>query len=1013
MTRLPVPRARVTTLCFALAACTARTSDMTDRSDSILFIAPPPGVSAGPIDPSLVSPSLPDDADILARSELPAELASPLPGDPFGVTIHRLRNGLTVYLSVDHEQPRFAAWIAIRAGGRHDPPHSTGLAHYLEHMLFKGTERLGTLDAAAEAAHLGRIAALYGTLPRAVGRDRARILAEIDAATQAAAAVAVPNEFDRLFGELGILDVNAFTQDDATVYTTDVPSARLQAWARVTSEQLIRPTFRLFYPELEAVYEEKNMSLDEPDDRHDEALRLALFPAHPYGTQTILGEAEHLKNPAYADMVEQHRRWYLPNNAAIILAGDLDPAETLAVLEQTFGTWRPGQVPGVPAGDLRGPVGRVERTVLDDGEQSVTLAWRTARARDPDEPALYVLQELLDNGVCGLVNLRLVLSGALPDAEAYGEVLTEGAYLALSGVARDDQRLADVERLLRGVVADLKAGAFTQADLDAVVLHAEIDERMARESQGGRVAWIADAYLAGRPWSEHVGFPERLRRVTRDDVLRVAHKYLGDDHVVVYRRHGEHDPPKMPKPVITPVTIDPARRSPFAAEILALPALEPEPAFLVEGRDYVRHALASGPLIAARNAHSDLFSVTMRWDVGTRARPLLGHALDLLELSGAGDDSADELQRRLHQLGTDIQIDVSADRTEILIAGVDARLGESLSLLDAWLRRPRFTDATVADLLKNTLSMRRDELEDPDAVAEALAEYAARGDDSEILALPSDRQLRKARGPELARELADLADLAHVTHYFGPRLAADNTPSPDLLATLGFGAGNPVPPAAPRRFRVPARPTVYFVHRDMAQAHLEVVIPRPPLPVADRPAARLLTQVFDGDMSGLIFQEIREARGLAYRAGGELDAGARPIDDAALVGHLGTQADKARDALTLLLALLQRPALPEGRVLAARTALLRELRGVRPSPRRIPDWVQAWADRGESSDPRPRELARIEQLGPADLAALLQQFTAPPVLSVLGDRTRVVPAELRGLAQVVEVRVKDLFPYAR
>ena len=1009
MTRLLALHARVTFLLLALTGCTARTSDMTERSDPHTIAIPAASTPTQPLDPSLVSPSLPTPAELIAASDLPAELPEPLPGDPFGVTIHRLNNGLTVYFSVDHQQPRFAAWIAIRAGGRHDPAHSTGLAHYLEHMLFKGTSKLGTLDAAGEAVHQDRIATLYGRLPHASGPARAELLAEIDAATQAGAATTVANEFDRLFGQLGILDVNAFTQDDATVYTTDVPTTRLRAWASVASEQLIHPTFRLFYPELEAVYEEKNMSLDSPDDRQDEALRLALFPGHPYGTQTILGDAEHLKNPAFNDMVDHHRRWYLPNNAAIILAGDLDPAAVLPVLEETFGTWPMGQVPEIPAGDLRGPVGRVERVILDEGEQSVTLAWRTVGAVHRDEPALYVLQELLDNGVCGLVNVRLVLSGALPDAESYGEVLSEAGYLALSGVARDDQKLADVERLLRGVVGDLKAGAFTQADLDAVVLHAGIHTQMAAESQGGRVAWIADAYLARRPWADHVAFTDRLRRVTRDDVIRVATTYLGDDHVVVLRRRGKHVAPKMPKPVITPVPIDPTRRSPYAAEILALPAREPEPRFLVEGRDYERAALASGPLIAARNARSDLFAVTLRWDVGTRRRPLLCHALDLLEQSGAGNDSAEALQRRLHQLGTDVDIDCDADATEISLTGVDTHLEASLALLAAWLRTPRFTDVTVEDLLLNTISMRRDELEEPESLADALAAYAARGEASEVLARPSDRQLRKARGPDLARELQELADLSHQTHYFGPRSAAA------VSAALTFGAGRPVPPPPPRRLRTVDAPTVYFLHRDMAQAHVGLVLARPPLDPADRPAARLLTQVLDGDMSGLLFQEIREARGLAYRAGGELDVGARIGDDAALVGHLGTQADKAREALILVRSLLQSPELAEDRVTSARTALLRELRGVRPSPRRIPAWVQAWSDRGEHADPRPRELAQIERLGPAALAELVRRFAAaPPVVSVLGDRTRVSPADLRAIAgTVVEVKVRDLFPYSR
>ena len=980
-------------LCIAAAlGCTPRPSDMTEST------AAPPRPAPAPVAPPIEYPP-----------DTPALLPSPLPDDPLAVTIHRLKNGLTVYLSVDPEQPRIAAWIAIRAGSRHDPAHSTGLAHYLEHMMFKGTAHLGTLDAAAERPHLAATAALYDRLPLAnTPAERAQILADIDAATQSSAVTAIPNELDRLYAGLGILDVNAFTTDDATVYMADLPAARLATWARVEAQRLASPTFRLFYPELEAVYEEKNISLDTPEDRVDEALRLALFPRHPYGTQTILGDAEHLKNPAHAEMVAYQRRWYLPNNAALILAGDLDPAATLAALDLAFETWSPGQLPPPPAAALDGPVGRVQRTIVAEGEQSVTLAWRTIPAGHPDEPALAVLAELVDNDVSGLLNVRLLLSGELPDAEGHGEQLVEAGYYALTGVARDDQSLAEVERLLHSIVAALKSGAFTQADIDAIVLHEQIREQMARESNGGRVSWIADAYLERRRWQDHVGFTQAMARVTPADILRVAATYLGPDHVAIHRKRGRHDPPKMPKPAITPVPIDPSRVSPFAAELLASAAPDPEPAWLQEGRDFTRLTTPTGPLIAAPNRRSHLFALTLRFELGTRQRPLLGHALDLLDLSGARDLDAEALQRRLYQLGTSIDTDCGADQTHIYLSGVDEHLAESLALLDAWLRHPSFDDDTVADLLANTLSLRRDEQDDPEALADALAEYARRGPASDILTRPSDRQLRQARGPELARHLAVLADSTRTTLYFGPRSAAE------LAALLPHTPALPVPPRPPRALRSLARPTIFFLHRDMAQAQIEVALASPPLPRDARPAARLLNQVLGGDMSGLVFQEIREARGLAYSASGLLAVGARPIDGAALLGRLGTQADKSRDALAVLQELLRRPTLGDDRIAAARVALTRETVATRIPPRRVPDWVQAWTDRGESSDPRAWELATLQTLAAPQLRALQDHFAAPAIVSVLADRRRIDLAALQQLlqAELIELRAGDIFPYA-
>ena len=188
----------------------------------------------------------PNSAAIVAASNLPALLPAPLAGDAMGVTIHRLANGMTVYISTDREQPRISARIAVRAGSRNDPAESTGLAHYLEHMLFKGTGKLATLDIDKERPHLDRIAELYRELRATSAADaRARILAELDAATQRSAAFAVPNEFVQLYASLGVTGVNAFTSNDQTVYIATVPSNRFAAWARVEAERFIDPQFRL------------------------------------------------------------------------------------------------------------------------------------------------------------------------------------------------------------------------------------------------------------------------------------------------------------------------------------------------------------------------------------------------------------------------------------------------------------------------------------------------------------------------------------------------------------------------------------------------------------------------------------------------------------------------------------------------------------------------------------------------------------------------------------------------
>jgi predicted Zn-dependent peptidase len=275
------------------------------------------------------------------------------PDDPMGVTIHRLDNGLTVFISTDREQRRVFTRIVVRAGSRHDPPSSTGLAHYLEHILFNGTAKLGTLDGEAERPALERIRKLYGELfHESEPSRRAQILAEIDRQTQATARWVIPNELDRLFSRLGMTEVNAFTDFDSTTFAATVPSPQLEQWACLQAESLAHPSFRHFLQELEVVYEEKSRTLDSPERRMSEALLRTLYPTHPDGTQSTIGESQHLRKPAYADMVQFFERWYVPENMAIVLAGDVDPEAALPILRAHFGRWPARSAPRATGGEL-------------------------------------------------------------------------------------------------------------------------------------------------------------------------------------------------------------------------------------------------------------------------------------------------------------------------------------------------------------------------------------------------------------------------------------------------------------------------------------------------------------------------------------------------------------------------------------------------------------------------------------------------------------------------------------
>ncbi|MCA9662266.1 MAG: insulinase family protein, partial [Myxococcales bacterium] len=845
----PRPRMRPTTRAHSLPLLTALTLALACQPKASTE-APPAGGDA----PQSAAAAGTDA--ILAGSDLPPLVERPVAGDAMGVTIHRLANGMTVYISTDRLKPRFNAWIAVRAGSRHDPADSTGLAHYLEHMLFKGTDELGTVDVAAERPHLERIEALYAELRTTEdAAKRAEILAEIDGETQKTAQYTISNELSRLYGELGIEGLNAFTSDDQTVYIADIPSNRLEAWAEVERERFADPVFRLFYPELEAVYEEKNLSLDSPERRISETVRRSLFPAHPYGTQPTIGLAEHLKNPAYADMVAYFERWYAPNNMAIILAGDIDAETALPVLERTLGTLAPKALEAPAAGDLAPISGRVFSTVEAEGEEGVTIAWRTASHADADEPALVVLDWLMDNSTSGLLNLHLELTQKLPGAGSYPSTMREAGYWTVRGTAREGQSLAEVEALLMDVVGKLKAGEFKQETIDAIILHQDISDKQRLESPIGRVSKMAEAYINHEGWSDTLARDQRLRKVTKDDVLRVANKYLGDDRVVVYRKRGKPELPKIDKPKITPLEMDSTRHSPYADKITAMPAETLEPEWLVEGAHFERRALAAGPLVVAKNTRNDLFQLMYDFDLGERRERMLCYAFDALELAGYDDKSPEALREELYALGTDISFNCGTDRTQLQLSGIDANLEASVKIMEAWLRRGELTDESLKKLADNTVSERRDRLDDANYVGYILREYAFYGDNSAFKSEPTNKQLERAKPAQLHKLVRGLLDHEHRTYYFGPRSA-------DAVAkAVAVGdAHRKTTEPAPRRARTAKKPVIFFLNKDVAKSTIAVSLPLGKRPTTERPSANLLGEYLDGDMGSLFFQEIREAR---------------------------------------------------------------------------------------------------------------------------------------------------------
>jgi predicted Zn-dependent peptidase len=872
-------------------------------------------------------------------------------------------------------------------------------------LLFKGSDELGTIDRTAELPHLTRTRELYRELREAAGEaERRRVLAAIDEQTQAVARTAVANESIALFERLGITGVDAFTDVERTHYVAAVPSNRLAQWAAIEAELLADPAFRLFLPELEAVYEEKNRQLDTPAVRRYAATMTALFPRHRYGA-SVLGEVEHLETPDFDAMVAFFESWYVPNAMAIILVGDVDEG-VLPTLQRHFGGMQPRALPEPPPGTFAPLSGRTAVPLAAPGTPLVSIAWPTVSVHHDDALPLELATAMLADPRMGLLARNLVQPGLAAEAAAWFDHLHEAGYLGVIATVRDDVTPERIEAALREAVAGLASAG---DDLVAAQrLRTAMAAMLEAEQSGARARRILDAFVRHEPWPEVVREPARLAALGPADLRRVAGRYLGEASVVIVQSPGSAEAPTLHKPEITPLQFA-TGPSAFARRVAAEPVAPIEPAFAEPGRDFEHRTTAFGEVTAVHNRDNALFRVRIELDRGSRTDPLLCHALQAWSTSGARSLAADALQARLAALGAFVGSECGADRSAIEIEGIDApapdgedRFAATMALVETWLAAPVFDDARLAALARSELAARRAARDDDDAITEALREVAYFGDDAASKAVPSDRAIEGARAPALRKLLSNLLRTRHGVRYFGPRTLEQALPA------LQLGKGDRKPPARwQRRYRTTLRPEIHVVHRGSAKANVHVVLPAAPSGPAQTGATTVLGEL----LGGRAFDDVRVARALAYAVWAGFDAGDAG-DDAALWGRVQTQPDKVDRAVTAMLAVLLDGPVDAAGFERASASVREALRARRTPPRALAAAVGRWLDRGLAGDPNALTWAQLPTLDAAALQQLRDSVRGPAIITIVGDTSRMDLAALEALGPVQLHEPDALFGFA-
>ncbi len=979
----------------------------------LLFAPPEPGVDAPPASRS----------EVIAPVEIQAPL-EPGPsfevrsfaGDPIAVKQFTLDNGLTVLLSENHERPEVFGAVVVRTGGKNDPADNTGMAHYLEHMLFKGTQTLGTSNWAAEAPLQARLVELYERHKRADSEaERAQLQAEIAKVVEQTYAYAIPNELDRMLEELGSTGVNAFTTEDETVYHNSFPASQIDAWLDIYAHRFVDPVFRLFPTELEAVYEEKNISLDRFEVEIYEQFLAEAFPDHPYGTQSVIGEVEDLKRPSLVAMQAYFDEYYVANNMALVLAGDFDAEAIMPVIAKKFGTWRRGPEPEPRAGTVEPFVGRELVKLRLSPVRVGAFGFRTPTPRHPDYAALQVVRELLFNDQNSGYIDTLVDEGKLLIALPYPlDFADHGLDVVFFAPRILGQTFKGAEQLILEQFDRIARGEFDERRMLAIRDGLRRAEDLQWEGNEDRVLALTDNFIRRDSWQDYLDYREQLASLTREDVMRVAATYFGDDHLAMRSRVGLSKHAQLSKPSYPPVSPQPGVHSSFYRELMDRPSPPAKLRFVDFEADITTTALAEHVVLRSNaNPFNDTYSFDMVFGVGTNQIRELHVADEYLERIGTPSYSPTALREQLSLLGTTLSIDTSDDRTHLRLTGPEQHLPAALELVDELLREPVADAKRWKALRRERAALARVERQDPGFVAGALREYAMYGEQSTFLRDYGRGGVRRLSPDEVLAAWRRARQYGLELRYTGQR---DPSEIAELIdRTLGRSIADVREPAVERRVRarvLPSSDTVYFLPRHrQVQSQLNFVVDGDPVAFDQRAAADAYSEYMGGSMTGLVFQEVREFRALAYSAWGRFARDEDPSQAGYFVGGIGCQVDKTDESIAVMMGLIREmPAKPE-RMDSLRSALVRGLEARSPGFRQVQATVDRWRRLGYDDDPRRALLDGYARLSFADIEAFhaAQVADRPVILLVVGDPRRIDVAELERYGDVVRVSERDLF----
>ena len=928
----------------------------------------------------------------------------------------KLSNGMNIWLNEDHSQPKVFGAVVVNAGGKDCP--NTGIAHYFEHIMFKGTEEIGTVDYEKEKPWLDSIAGCYDRLAATSdAMQRAAIQKEINRLSQKAGEYAIPNEFNSLISQYGGSQLNAGTSYDFTFYHNVFTPQYLEHWCWLNSDRLINPVFRMFQGELETVYEEKNRSDDNILEGAREKIMKELFGTQPYA-YPIIGSTENLKNPQLSEMKKFYDKYYVGCNMGLVLCGDFDASQVMPLLERTFGRIPQGTMPT-----------RVVSTLPDIQERTVeakvqiplvnveVLTFKGPTDFEKDANALKVASYLLSNGKAGMLD-SLMNEGALLAAVATSLSLNDAGVAVLLVVPNLLAKTAKAEAACLAQVRRVIDGDFSEEQVAFIKQELSREANSELETIDERAMQMVTVMASGHRWQDYLDQVDAISHITKADVIAAAKRYYDAPFVRFKKKYGHSPKDKISQPGYTPVK--PKNRneeSVYAKRMAAIPVNDADPRLIDFDRDATTLPLGGqATLYTVKNPVNDLFSLTVSYNRGEKADPRMNAVVSLLNNIGTDSLTKQQLGMALQRYGAEMSFSSNSRTTSMTVTGVDKHFLSTMALVGHFIHHLKSNEKALKNV-KDALKAEEKGLdEDNTDVLSALSQKIMYGDNSRMLHRMTYKEAKQLTGEQLIDAFKDIWS-AHCTVVYSGTLDSREVADAIRKNLPVERSQSPYKDYADDVIGYD-QPVVYVY--DMPKSRQTLLLTYDQLPPLSTQEARvpaiLLDQYFGSGMSSVLFQEVREFRSMAYSTGSSLMSRSykkNPNSPLGFITMTGTQGDKAMGAITLIDSLFSDMPCVEKNFNSCRQEIINDLSNDFPSFRGIGSAIASQKIQGFSSDKNTGLAALYRNASFEDVKKFyethLKHHASHRVLGIVGSKKKLNIKELEKYGKVVFLKEKDLF----